>query len=212
MYLNITFLRIEVVLFFISFFYTFYYFIGNIFFSVSKIKNIIWIKNKNLEKNWAKELKIKTDENDHVENYEKDNLSYEEKLNIADLLKKSRVFIGSKDFEKAKNFLVEWLSIDKFNKNLNLELAKIYILEKEFLKAEYIYKDLLLVHKNDINIMKKLWELLAEQEKYDSSLEIFKKAYQTDKNDLEIINMLANLSYVTKDFEKSASIANTEVM
>jgi hypothetical protein len=35
------------------------------------------------------------------------------------------------------------LSIDKYNKELNLELAYIYEKEKKYSNAEYIYKDLL---------------------------------------------------------------------
>gem|GEM_PF-3217450 len=39
-------------------------------------------------------MKIKTDENEYAETYKKDDLSYENKININDLLKKARVNIG----------------------------------------------------------------------------------------------------------------------
>ncbi len=200
MYLNLDFLRVEIIILLVSLIYALYYFIGNIFSGFIKLKSIVGRKRVDSVEEIPKELKIKTDENEHAENYTKDSLSYEDKIIIADLLKKARVFIGSGDYERAKNYIVEWLSIDKFNTDLNLDLAKIYVNEKEFLKAEYIYKDLLLVHSDNILIMKKLWDLLANQEKYDLSLEIYKKAYDIDKDDLEVVNMLANLSYVIKDF------------
>ena len=43
--------------------------------------------------------------------------------------------------DTAKNLIVEWLSIDKYNRELNLELASIYEKEHNYINAEYIYKD-----------------------------------------------------------------------
>jgi hypothetical protein len=46
--------------------------------------------------------------------------------------------------------------LDKYNVDLNMELANIYEKEKNYLNAEYIYKDLLEHLKVDFKIMKKL--------------------------------------------------------
>jgi len=122
-------------------------------------------------------------------------LSIDDKNRIWDLLKKIRLNISLQEFDIAKNLIVEWLSIDKFDIEINLELASIYLFEKEYHKAEYIYKDLLLVHSDHFLTLKKLWYVLALQEKYDLALEVYKKAHEIDSQDQEVLNMLAHLCY-----------------
>ncbi len=125
----------------------------------------------------------------------KDALTDEDKIYIQELLKKIKLNISKGEFDVAKSLIVEWLTIDKFNIDLNWELASIYIIEKDYSKAEIIYKDLLLVHNDNQEILKKLGYILAISQKYELSIEIYKKAYMQDEKDLDLVNMLANLTF-----------------
>jgi hypothetical protein len=77
-------------------------------------------------------------------------------LRLQELLKKVQIHVSKREFDTAKNLIIEGLTIDKFHTDLNINLAKIYIEEEEYLKAEYIYKDLMLVHSGNTTILKKL--------------------------------------------------------
>lgn len=192
---SITLLRFEVILFLLFLTYIVYYWFYNWLHFFNWFRKIVW-SNKTRKANLSKRPSITiTKEKNNLNYFKKDKLSDFDKQKISEYLKKSKIHISKWEIDLAKNAIIEWLSIDKFNKELNIELAWIYILEKEFLKAEYIYKDLLLILEWDFDILKKLWYILAMQEKYDLSLEIYKKAYEIKKDDLEIVNMMAHLYY-----------------
>lgn len=161
-----------------------------------RLKNIIWIRKRDDEKVITK-VQITEDKNLHADTYfaAKAQITDEDKSKINELLKKIKINISKGEYDLAKNLIVEWLTIDKFNIELNIELASIYILEKDYIKAEYIYKDLLLVHNDDFEILKKLAYVLTMQEKYDLAIEMYKKANEIKTDDMEIINMLAHLFY-----------------
>lgn len=153
-------------------------------------------RKRNLEKKIST-VDISNETSSSMKEYEEPSrmMSEDEKIRLSDLLKKIRLNISLWEYDIAKNLIVEWLTIDKFHIDINLELASIYILEKDYHKAEYIYKDLLLVHNDDFLTLKKLAYILALQEKYDLALEVYKKAFDINEEDLEVMNMLANLCY-----------------
>ncbi len=193
---NLILFKVEVILFLIFLWYIFYYLSWKFFRVVMRLKNILWIRKKEEEK-VITTVQITEDKNLHANNYFsiKSEITDEEKVKINELLKKIKVNISKREYDVAKNLIVEWLTIDKFNIELNTELAWIYILEREYHKAEYIYKDLLLVHEEDFEILKKLSYVLTMQEKYDLAIEMYKKALEIKSDDMEIINMLAHLYY-----------------
>ncbi len=118
--LNLNFLKIEIIWLLLSFLYFFYYIFSEILAYYKKVREVFWKRKQAKQENQPIVTKVKTDdENEHLENYDKSWLSYEDKLKIADLLKKARVNITMKDYELAKLLIVEGLSIDKFNKDLN---------------------------------------------------------------------------------------------
>ncbi len=196
MYYNLVLFKLEVIIFIISFFYILYFLSWKILSILVSIKNIIWIWIKREDKVITK-IQLTEDKNLHATTYiaQKDQLSQEDKNKVSELLKKIKINISKGEYDLAKNLIVEWLTIDKFNIELNLELAWIYILEKDYIKAEYIYKDLLLVHNDDAEILKKLSYVLTMQEKYDLALEMYKKASEIKTDDMEVVNMLAHLYY-----------------
>jgi len=127
---------------------------------------------------------------------------------LADILKKVKVNSSKWYFDLAKNQIVEWLSLDKYNVDLNMELANIYEKEKNYLNAEYIYKDLLEHLKVDFKIMKKLWYIYAMQNKLKDSLEIYEKIHNKKMADDEVIDLLAELTYNMKDYKKGLKYVN----
>lgn len=196
MYYNLVLFQIEVIVFFISILYILYFFSWKIFDVFLAIKNILGIGKGRSDKPFTK-VQISEDRNLHATNYvtQKYQISIEDKNKVSELLKKIKINISKWEYDLAKNIIVEWLTIDKFNIELNLELAWIYILEKEYHKAEYIYKDLLLVHEEDFEVLKKLAYVLTMQEKYDLAIEMYKKSNEIRIDDNEVINMLAHLYY-----------------
>lgn len=197
-------LKAEVVSFFIFMLYFFYYIWEKIFVSYIHFRNYLFpkkIQKSDIEEQKVETVKIENEMKNHpIDNYEKDNLWIEEKHKLWELCRKVKICIWKWDYDIAKSLVIEWMLIDKFNKDLNLELASLYVLENNYLKAEYIYKDLLLVHDWDFDILKKLWYTLSMQEKYDLAIEVYKKSLEKNPNDYDVINMLASLIYYNSNF------------
>lgn len=161
----------------------------------------VWA-NKKRGKDSKYKVKVEKSDDSSVKEHGKNKkkLSNTEKNQIIELVKRVKVNISKREFDIAKNQIIEWLTIDKFNTDLNLELASVYIEEDEYIKAEYIYKDLILVHAENVEILKKLWYVLSIQEKYEMAIEMYKKAHKLDKSDEEVLNMLWQITYYVWDY------------
>lgn len=196
-------LKAEIISFLILLWYITYYLGSFSLHSSRKLRKLLWIWKKT-QQNTEKQFKVKVSNSEdagakeHGKNRKK--LSNEEKLHISELLKRIKINIGKREFDIAKNLIIEGLTIDKFNPDLNLELANIYIEEEEYIKAEYIYKDLILIHSENVEILKKLWYVLSIQEKFDMAIQMYKKAYKLQKWDIEVLNMLTQLNFYTWDY------------
>lgn len=199
---NNTILKIEIFIAIICLFYAAYYFISRMYYLINYFRGVIKPqRNKSFKDTKEKDLNKVFSQKEYKEEVKK--LDDKEKSEIRDLLKRIRLNRARGEFEIARNLIIEALTIDKINKEVNLELASLYIYENDFVKAEYIYKDLLLIHDDDFEILKKLGLTLSSQEKYEIALEVYKKSYNINKNDLEVIHMIANLSYVKWDYIES---------
>lgn len=196
-------LKIEIVVLALITIYLLYYMIYFSLKSSRKLRSILGVS-KNKKVDVTKQFRVNVEKSDesnvkeHSKNKQK--LNSGEKLKISELMKKIKINIAKREFDIAKNLIVEWLTIDKFHTELNLELANIYIEEDEYIKAEYIYKDLILVHSEDVVILKKLWYVLSIQEKYALAIEMYKKAHRLDKDDGDICNMLTQLTFYVGDY------------
>jgi len=200
--ISVLFYRIEIFLFVISLGYVVYY-LSTKFASVYKFTRSLFKKTRYIEQVQQNNINnTKKTENINHKEFKKEVLELNEieKRKIKDLLKQIHLNKARWEYDIAKNIIIEALLIDKFNKEINIELASLYIIEWDFVKAEYIYKDLLLVHNDDFEILKKLWFVLSHQEKYDLAIEIYRKAHELNKNDIEVVNMLSHLYFYKQDY------------
>jgi len=159
MYESSILLKIEIISFFTFLFYVIIYSIWKTINYIYTIRKTFLLPFTNTKKDVQKVQIQKDNKSPHINNYifKVSELSQEQKDKIQEILRRVKIAISKQDFDIAKNHIIEWLTIDKFNIELNIELSSIYLIEKDYIKAEYIYKDLLLVHEGDFDILKKLW-------------------------------------------------------
>lgn len=209
---NSFFLRIEILIFILSLSYIIYYLYEKIVIIFNNIKNIIRPDKKLLQDKIEKikkieEEKVKMEIESKITKKKKSNendwITAKESKKIAEIIKRVKLNKTKWYFDVAKSLIIEWLSIDKINKDLNLELASLYEEEKEYKKAEYIYNDLLTAFQDNFEILKKLWYNLAIQNRYEESIEIYSRWHNKNKWDVEIMEFLADLNYEIKNYKKS---------
>lgn len=126
---------------------------------------------------------------------EKASLSGDEKQYLVELIKTIKTRIARGEFSEARARIIEGLSIEKFNKDLNCLLASLYEKERDYKKAELIYKDLILMNDTDPELYLKLGFALSIQGKYEIAYEIYKRLFSLDENSTETLDMLANLGH-----------------
>lgn len=212
---NLFFIKLEIILFLLSALYMLYYWLEKIIYRFGLfdffIKQIKWnisqqsdfVKNTD-EPSIEKWISSSASESNKKAStfIKKEKLTDEETKKIIDILKKVKVHIMKWYFDSARALIIEWLAIDKFNKDLNLDLATIYEKEKKYQNAEYIYKDLMDVLQDDFEIKKKLWFNLAMQLKFTDSLKIYEAAHKQKKSDNDVINMLSEIAYNVWQYKK----------
>jgi len=194
-------LKLEIFALLISLVYAVYYLSSRIIYLTRYVKWII--KPQRLKNIDIKKVQVKNtfDHKEYKEEVKK--IWDKEKNQIRDLLKRIKLNKSRWEIEIARNLIIEALTIDKINRDVNIELASLYIDENDYKKAEFIYKDLLLVYPNDFDVLKKLWFVLSNQDKYELAIEVYKKAYSLNRNDMEIVNMLAYLFFTVWSFLES---------
>lgn len=220
------FIKIEIIFLWVVISYILFHFIYEISSLFSRLKSIIMPKrilikeqlnnispeenldsNKNSEsENDNKTEKISINEDSKVEKdikEDKAELSKIQKDELSEIIKFAQTKINRWEYSDAKAKIIEWLSIDKFNKQLNLQLASLYEKDKDYKKAEFIYKDLIVLNDHDTEIYLKLWFILSIQTKYEVAFEIYKKLNSLDKSNVEAIEMLANLAHHLWNYEDS---------
>lgn len=206
---NILLFKIELIFFLLLLTYIFYYLFNHISWIIISIKELISIK-KNKKDITPTIVEVEKESYVNEEEFleQTSEITQDEKYKISDLLRKIRINISKKEYDLAQNLIVEWLAIDKFNIDLNIELASLYIMDKDYTKAEFIYKDLLLIYNENYDLLKKLGYILSLQEKYDLSLEVYKKAYELNPEDSDVLNMLANICYIKNYFLETIEYLN----
>ena len=149
---------------------------------------------------WLEEEK---QEDSQIKEYSEIELSKDQKQAISDIVKLVKSKLSRWEYSDAKAKIIEWLSIDKFNKDLNVLLASLYEKDKDYKKAELIYKDLIVLNDHDTEIYLKLWFILSIQTKYEVAYEIYKKLHTIDKSNTEAVEMLCNLAHHLWNYEDS---------
>lgn len=223
------FIKIEIIFLWASISYIIFHFLYEILSLLKRLKNIIMPKrvllnedvlktaieekmesmdsSGNNEEKKTEEVTINNDSKaEKAEIDTKDDkleLSKTQKDELSEIIKLAQTKINRGEYSDAKAKIIEWLSIDKFNKQLNLLLASLYEKDKDYKKAEFIYKDLIVLNDHDAEIYLKLWFILSIQSKYEVAFEIYKKLHSLDKNNVEAIEMLANLAHHLWNYEDS---------
>jgi len=131
------------------------------------------------------------------------NLTDDDKSKLTELLKRIHINKVKWYHDKARTLIVEWLAIDKHNKNLNLHLADIYEIEKEYQKSEYIYRDILAKYEWDLDVLTGLAESLAKQEKNKEAINVYLKIHNKKKGDTDILEQLADLTFDIREYSES---------
>ena len=102
---------------------------------------------------------------------------------------------------------MEWLTIKKQDKDLNVLLADIYEREKNYQNAIYIYRDMLEIYPWDEQLFKKLAYVYALDWNNEESFQFYEKALKKDRWNIEILDTLAHLALELKDYKKSLRYA-----
>lgn len=205
---NLFFLKLEIVVFILSFIYLIYYMSWKIYKAYFKVKNVIIKEEIATKKTALNKVDLNTKEKNYKKEKNTKQLTDEEINQLTELLKRVKNNSSKWYFDTAKWIIIEWLSIDKFNKDLNLELASIYIKEKNYQNAEIIYRDLLEVIKDDSDLYKKIAYIYAMQWKLDLAMDNYVKVHKKNPADEEVINMLSEISYDLKDYKNALKYIN----
>jgi tetratricopeptide (TPR) repeat protein len=199
-------IKLEIILLFLSGSYILYYLwdkIYQIYERIQKLINPRFVKKvapteENLleEKPETKQVlksQVDTKTSPLVSERKKAKLNEADKKRLQEIIKKVHIHTQKSYFESAKSLIVEWLAIDKLNKDLNMELASIYEQEKNYTNAEYIYRDIVDVVKNNDEIMKRLGFVLALQKKFLESIDIYERLFHKNAGDMEVVELLTDL-------------------
>jgi len=206
-------LQLEILIFFLSFFYIIYFFSEKIISSLLARKAKILErqekrkerKKKQLDasKNPKKTLKTKKRE-EKVESY----IAPEQSEQIREILKRAKINVERWYFDSARTLIVEWLALKKDDKSLNLLLADIYEREKKFQNAEFIYNDLLEIHGKDLYTLQRLWNIYVLRNKTKKAGNTYEEAHGHDKSNTEILDILSHIFLEEKNFKKALKYSN----
>ncbi len=198
------FVKIEIIIFLLCLIYILYYIVSSSLRLYVRVKKVIKPKKINTAKTALNKIDL-SDKKDEINS--ESSLSIEDKEKIADITTSVRRNIQKRFYDIATNLIVEWLSIDKHNRDLNLYLWKICEIEKKYSNAVFIYKDLLKIY-DSIDIMKKLWYAYALNDELENSFNIYEKVHNRNKADFEVIDILAELAFELKNYKKALKFIN----
>jgi tetratricopeptide (TPR) repeat protein len=120
----------------------------------------------------------------------KNGLSREKQEKITELLTHIRTRLARHDDAEARSLIIEWLSLDKNHRELNILLASLYEKEKRYTKSEIVYRDIAKLYPEDTEILGKLASNLITLGKYDIAYEIQKKLVSLDSKESNLFTMI----------------------
>lgn len=195
------FIKFEIIIMLISLWYIVFFLTEKIYAMYFNVKKIISPKTQTTKIKRGKKVNISW-KNKSIKIVIK-KLTSLEKEKLCDIVKRAKANSSKWYFDSAKHLIVEWLAIDKYNKDLNLELAAMYEKEQKYKNAEFIYKDLIDSIWKDVNVMKKLAFIYALQHNLNDSLIIYEKVLKKKKDDSEVLNMLCDITFELHQYEKA---------
>lgn len=196
----------------------------NLYLWIDRIRTALWISKKQLPEKISppiqEEISIDKQKNNTVNNEqtiefplyieEKKENSHIEKL--VWLVSSIRTLIARGMTSEAQALIVEWLSLDKNHRDLNLLLGQIYEQDGQYEKAEYVYKDMADLHPDDIEILEKLANVLIVEKKYLIASEIYKKIHASTGNTETTLYMLTHISNTLWDKEATREYARQYIL
>lgn len=121
-------------------------------------------------------------------------ISPEKRDKLVEITNNVRTLIARGHIIDARTLIIEWLSISKNHRDLNIILAELYERDHAFEKAEFIYKDLAHFYPDDAELIMHLANTLAMQHKYRVSYELYKKVLSLAWETEEILYTLTHLA------------------
>ncbi len=152
-------------------------------------------------KKLLKKIENKDEQNENEK--EKNHISAEQGEELREIWKRAQIHISRWYFESARTLIIEWLSMKKEDKELNLLLADVYEREKKYQNAAYIYKDLLEIYGEEMYTLQRLWNVYVLLDNTAEAIEVYEKAQNKDKSNTEVLDILAHLYAETWDFKKA---------
>jgi len=96
------------------------------------------------------------------------------------LLRKAEVYAGRKEYAQAEKYLIEALSLDEHNKEINKKLALIYLKQQKYPKAELVYLRLIEQGSRDSTVYSNLGLVLYHENRLDMAIKAYLKAIEID--------------------------------
>ncbi len=134
-------------------------------------------------------------------------LSREDRKHIQELVSLVRLKIARGALAEARVHVVAGLSIDKFDRDLNLLLASLYEANNDHAKAELVYKDLIVLYAGDPEIYLRLARSLALQEKYEIAYEVYRRLLEIDPENFEARELFASVAFTLEKYEEAREAA-----
>ena len=121
-------------------------------------------------------------------------ISPENREKLVNITGSVRTLIARGHIVEARALIIEWLSLSKVHRELNIILGELYERDHAFDKAEFIYKDIAHIYEDDVEILMHLAASLAMQRKYRVSYAFYQKILTLSGDTEELLYTLAHLA------------------
>ncbi len=139
---------------------------------------------------------------------DKSRLSAEKKEKLVELLILIRTRLARNEIQESRALIIEWLSIDKRHRELNILLASLYEKDGDYAKSEIVYRDLAKHYGEDEEVLSKLSNNLIILGKYEIAYEIEKKIIGITPSEAHIF-IITGLAWELSHQEEALEYART---
>ena len=132
-------------------------------------------------------------------------LSPQKKEKVIEIVNNVKTLIARWHIEDARTLIVNGLSLEKNNRDLNLLMANLYERDHAFEKAEFILKELAEADSDDVEVLNHLATVVAMQRKFEVSYELYKKILSLTG---ETEDVLYTLTHIAAELNLTEDIYN----
>lgn len=151
------------------------------------------------------------EEIEEVPKKETPQISPEKRDKLIEITNNTKTLIARGHIPEARALIIEWLSLSKNHRELNIMLGELYERDHGFEKAEFIYKDLAHTYPDDAEILMHLAGTLAMQRKYRISYELYKKILSLQGESEEVLYTIAHLASELGETEETYEYARSYI-